>query len=206
MTTSERLRHYTPERRQCYYQYERNLRYFTKYTQANCELECLANQTLAECGCVHFSMPRTSSHPVCGYRSLSCFDKVAIDFASWKFMAMTKSNIKNASCNGICLPTCFDVKYKAEIEQVPLTSINPFWRVVGLTIKFDEDVFNNFIRTEVYSTTDFIADCGGLLGLFMGVSILSLVELVYYLTVRLWLNLKERRQINAREIKKNLKK
>ena len=80
-----------------------------------------------------------------------------------------------------------------------------FWRSVALRIKFDEDVFNNLIRSEVYSKTDFIADCGGLLGLFMGVSILSLVELVYYLTVRLWLNLKERRRINAREIKKEIK-
>ncbi|XP_055846694.1 pickpocket protein 28-like [Episyrphus balteatus] len=196
MKTSEGLRHYTPERRQCYYQYERFLRYYTKYTQASCELECLANQTLAKCGCVKFSMPRALSHPICGWKKSSCADQVANNFVSWKFMAKTKG-FGESACTGYCLPTCFDIKYKAEIElQAPRDGgTNTLFRLTSLTIKFEEDVVNGLIRTELYSITDFIANCGGLLGLFMGVSILSLVELVYFFTVRLLLNLKARRQI-----------
>ncbi|XP_055840672.1 pickpocket protein 28-like [Episyrphus balteatus] len=57
VSTSDGLEDYDPERRQCYYQNERYLRYFTVYTKVNCELECLANQTLAKCGCVKFAMP-----------------------------------------------------------------------------------------------------------------------------------------------------
>lgn len=41
-------------------------------------------------------------------------------------------------------------------------------------------------RSELYGPTDFLANCGGLLGLFMGVSLLSIVEIVYYLTIRLF--------------------
>lgn len=33
--------------------------------------------------------------------------------------------------------------------------------------------------------TDFVAACGGLLGLFMGISLLSIVEFVYYFSLRL---------------------
>ncbi|XP_055840713.1 pickpocket protein 28-like [Episyrphus balteatus] len=195
MTTSEGLRHYTPERRQCYYQNERYLRYFTKYTQANCELECLANQTLAKCGCVKFSMPRSLSHPICGSKKVFCADQIANNFSSWKFMAKTKP-FGESACTGNCLPTCFDIKYKAEIEQqIPGDGITKLFRLTLLQIKFEEDVFNGLLRSELYSITDFIANCGGLLGLFMGVSILSLVELVYFFTVRLLMNLKERRQI-----------
>lgn len=58
ITTSDGLKHYEPHRRQCYFQRERRLRYFNTYSQTNCELECLANFTLSECGCVKFSMPR----------------------------------------------------------------------------------------------------------------------------------------------------
>jgi amiloride-sensitive sodium channel len=58
ITTSEGLRHYEPNRRQCYFNSERSLAYFKVYTQRNCELECLANFTLTHCGCVKFSMPR----------------------------------------------------------------------------------------------------------------------------------------------------
>lgn len=57
ITTSEGLRHYEPNRRQCYFNSERELRFFRVYTQRNCELECLANFTLKLCGCVKFSMP-----------------------------------------------------------------------------------------------------------------------------------------------------
>lgn len=48
ITTSEGLADYAPERRQCYFNDERNLQFFKVYTQSNCELECLANFTLRE--------------------------------------------------------------------------------------------------------------------------------------------------------------
>lgn len=57
ITTSEGLRHYAPSRRQCFFNEERNLRYFEVYTQPNCELECLSNYTVQTCGCAKFSMP-----------------------------------------------------------------------------------------------------------------------------------------------------
>lgn len=60
MTTSLGLRSYKPSQRQCLFESERRLRFFKIYTQNNCELECLANFTLAKCGCVKFSMPRES--------------------------------------------------------------------------------------------------------------------------------------------------
>lgn len=57
ITTSEGLRHYLPNRRQCFFDSERQLRFFKVYTQRNCELECLSNFTRDECGCVKFSSP-----------------------------------------------------------------------------------------------------------------------------------------------------
>jgi acid-sensing ion channel, other len=39
---------YAPDRRQCYFNDERNLKFFKVYTQSNCELECLANYTLGK--------------------------------------------------------------------------------------------------------------------------------------------------------------
>lgn len=55
--TSNGLRTYDPNRRQCFFNAEHQLRFFRLYSQHNCELECLANYTLLECGCVRFSMP-----------------------------------------------------------------------------------------------------------------------------------------------------
>lgn len=45
ITTSEGLADYSPDRRQCFFNDERFLKFFKVYTQSNCELECLANFT-----------------------------------------------------------------------------------------------------------------------------------------------------------------
>lgn len=46
------------------------------------------------------------------------------------------------------------------------------------------------MRMEVNTLANFIASCGGLLGLFLGVSVLSIIEFLYYSTLRLYLTLR----------------
>lgn len=58
-TTSSSLRSYAPQVRGCFFRSERHLRFFRSYNQQNCELECLANYTANECGCVPFYLPST---------------------------------------------------------------------------------------------------------------------------------------------------
>lgn len=57
IVSSDCVRKYSPELRQCYFDSERQLRFYKNYTQRNCRVECLSNFTLAQCGCVQFSMP-----------------------------------------------------------------------------------------------------------------------------------------------------
>ncbi|KAG4070422.1 hypothetical protein HA402_005654 [Bradysia odoriphaga] len=61
-----------------------------------------------------------------------------------------------------------------------------------LWIYFKENQFITSKRSELFGPTDFLASCGGLLGLFMGASFLSIVELLYFLSLRLWCNLRSR--------------
>lgn len=63
-----------------------------------------------------------------------------------------------------------------------------------LSIFFKETQFITSKRSELYGLTDFLANCGGLLGLFMGISILSFVELFYFCSLRLICNLGMRKK------------
>lgn len=54
----------------------------------------------------------------------------------------------------------------------------------SVTIFFKDDDFIFSKRSELYSFTDFIANFGGILGLFLGVSILSIVEIIYFMAFR----------------------
>lgn len=55
---------------------------------------------------------------------------------------------------------------------------------------FKEMQFITSERSELYGPTDFLANCGGLLGLFMGFSFLSVIEILYFLSLRLMCNVK----------------
>ena len=56
--------------------------------------------------------------------------------------------------------------------------------MVSLKIFFPENSAKAYQRDELYSPEDLIANIGGTLGLCLGFSLVSLVELFYFLTLR----------------------
>lgn len=72
-----------------------------------------------------------------------------------------------------------------------------------LSIFFKEHQFITSKRSELYGLTDFMANCGGLLGLFMGVSVLSIIEVIYYFTLRLGCSLRLRRHRKRKSMRAN---
>ncbi|KAL0821734.1 hypothetical protein ABMA28_005159 [Loxostege sticticalis] len=223
MTTSDGLKPYLPERRKCYFPYERYLRYFKVYTQSNCEMECLANFTNARCGCVHFGMPHAPDMKVCNTGKVACMkaaqsELVLADIGSGlniqEKLNDTVLEARKVASKCQCLPACTSIEYEAETSQadydwkaifrayrypIPPEELDMLYARV--MVFFKEPQFITSRRSELYGQTDFLANCGGLLGLFMGFSILSVVEIVYFLTLRLicviWRRSKKHRELEG---------
>jgi acid-sensing ion channel, other len=51
MTIADDLQDYSIDIRKCYLKNERRLKYFTQYSQSNCEIECVVDMVLEKCGC-----------------------------------------------------------------------------------------------------------------------------------------------------------
>ncbi len=51
----------------------------------------------------------------------------------------------------------------------------------AIHVMFAQNQFDVKRRSERYGFIDFISNCGGLMGLFMGISILSFAEIIHYL-------------------------
>lgn len=205
ITTSSGISEYHPHRRQCFLNGERYLKFFKIYTQNNCELECLTNFTYNKCGCVKFSMPRTMDMPVCGEDKIYCYDRAEDDLLFKEFNEGLKTTDFNyrgeTECN--CMPACTSLVYNTEISQANFDledMLNaagdtefqqefPGSQMSRLTIYFKENQFITSKRSELYGVTDFLANCGGIFGLFMGFSILSMVEMLYYASLRFWSNM-----------------
>ncbi|CAD6996199.1 unnamed protein product [Ceratitis capitata] len=206
ITTSSGIAEYPPQRRQCFLENERRLRFFKVYTQSNCVLECLTNLTLAKCGCVKFSMPRTLEMPICAENKIFCYDRAEDILLMREFRQGLKefplNYLGTTECN--CLPACTSLVYNTEIshgnfdleDMLKATADTSFYedfpgsQMSRLSVYFKEHQFITSKRSELYGITDFLANCGGIFGLFMGFSILSLVELLYHISLRLWSNMR----------------
>lgn len=55
-----------------------------------------------------------------------------------------------------------------------------------MLVSFEEPYVVTYERGARYTFADFLGICGGLLGLFLGVSALSVIEFIYYSTLRLY--------------------
>ncbi|KAI5638681.1 amiloride-sensitive sodium channel domain-containing protein [Phthorimaea operculella] len=186
LTADDALKGYDPEVRQCYFPGDRKLRYFRIYTISNCMLECQSNFTFKKCNCVEFHMPQT--------------------LAQAELNVKTKTINENA-CH--CLPPCNSILYDAEILRSAYNvhtylenrrkqyedddpKVEAFYDALSSLNFSDVDVYfkhSRYIsmrRSELFGITDFMANCGGLLGLFLGFSFLSLVEIFYFATIRLY--------------------
>lgn len=106
INTEENLRRFSPERRHCYFDDERELRFYKKYSKYKCEMECLSNYTLESCHCVPFDIIRDKYTTVCGINSIICTRN-----ADYEVKFEPNSKIV-AKCN--CLPECTSIKYNVE--------------------------------------------------------------------------------------------
>jgi len=107
----EGLRNFDPKSRGCYFEDEKQLKFFKTYTKSLCEHECMTNYTLKVCGCVKFSMPRNSSTPVCAIEKAECYFEA---MKRWPDYETFKDRFE-ATCG--CLKTCNDIKYDVKFQK-----------------------------------------------------------------------------------------
>lgn len=92
-------------------------------------------------------------------------------------------------------------KSKLEISNALALSLSLYARVCvlifsssfsRLVVSFKDEEFSAFIRVERYTWNDILSNVGGLCSLFVGASLLSVMELLYYLTFRIFFTCRQR--------------
>lgn len=197
MTTSKNLVNYSPIKRQCYFPGEKILKYFKHYSQSNCNLECLSEYFQEKCGCVKFWMPRTEGSKTCGNSKKNCIIDAERSWILKKNTGYKGDRKATQLCQ--CLPSCSSIHYNGEVSQSNFDverhyeanqifysgeNDTSLWTYARILIYFKEDHFIESKRSELYGWTNFLSSCGGFLGLLMGGSLLSLIEIFYHLTLK----------------------
>ncbi|XP_058451931.1 pickpocket protein 28 [Malaya genurostris] len=203
------IRKVAQSQRQCVFANEANLSYYRTYSRNNCEMECEARLVQENCGCVLYYMPKLQEDTkICNKADAPCYEEIK------SFLAF-RSNTSRL-CN--CLPGCFEISYTTvistaelcignfKVREKLLSHNNSYARknIALVYIFFSETYFRSLIKGELVGFTDFLSNVGGLLGLFMGFSLISLAEVIYFITLRpLFANRREAEKQLARARKLN---
>lgn len=188
---SESIRKIPIEKRQCIFENEANLSYYNIYTKKNCEMECISKITEDTCGCTLYYMPRKFNNDsiICNRKKAPCYEKILFNIAH--------SQNEEYSCSH-CLPACYEINYEREISASRLGTGNFITRemfpnhdanyiennLAMIHIFFLENSYGGYTKTEFIGFTDFLSNIGGLLGLFMGFSVISILEIIYFVSLR----------------------
>ncbi|XP_026318129.1 pickpocket protein 28-like [Hyposmocoma kahamanoa] len=197
--TDANLRQLSPDRRQCFFQNERKLFYYEFYTDSNCKFDLLLREAVKVCKCVLYNWPRKFvSDPVCSTAvDFNCINSVKAKVEEQLIYAYyddSEEQRKPKSTSTSCHPSCNDFMYSSQVFYSDLIkepgNEAPEWgrpkpgEVTRMNVHFYEDMFLGQHRHAQYDDYYFIGAIGGLLSLFLGFSIISVAELLYFVVLR----------------------
>jgi acid-sensing ion channel, other len=100
IVTDKALISVLPEKRNCYFDGERELKFYKIYTKVNCEMECYAEYLHRAINCTPYYLPREESAKFC-------------DLVDIKPLITATNSSKMRQCN--CLDNCDSINYEVDM-------------------------------------------------------------------------------------------
>ncbi|XP_050430726.1 pickpocket protein 19-like [Adelges cooleyi] len=201
---TKRTRMLNPKKRKCLFPDESGTGMGTKYyLRRNCKTACYMNHVLNYCGCyLEFSfalMTKNDSLRPCNVEDLLCLSQKNLIFNNF-IPAVATSFFQNEPpgirCD--CMPDCHHQMYISEltIAEPSVTSVFNSSSSILIDLHFRQSTCILYRSDLVLGWLDLLVSFGGCAGLFLGASLLSFIELIYFLTWRVYYHWKgKQRQI-----------
>ncbi|XP_073821256.1 pickpocket 10 [Musca autumnalis] len=174
--------------RNCRFSHESNLTHFPVYTKNICLQECRLNLVYKVCKCIpHFYPNRLRKpKPVCDYKTLrECMPQHESYFLKLYRQRPNSKKLDMAPC--YCEQNCRGSVLSLKVSLY--TRSKQLYGSYGATMTEKEWPTVRYKR-EIYLTfTDLLVYIGGTAGFFLGFSVLGVIEIFYFFTMRLLFHL-----------------
>ncbi|KAG7299422.1 hypothetical protein JYU34_016375 [Plutella xylostella] len=188
--TTEDARQLSIKQRRCVFADELKLETSSVYTYSACMRQCRMKLCMAFCKCVPHFYPLIAGYRYCSVAELVCVAAHADSI----------TDAARCACELGCEHTVYEVEKLTEIDsgkgQVSSSLETEFvsWPMV------------RYKREVLFGWVDLLVSFGGIAGLFLGFSLLSGVEVLYYFTLRACCSMARDRHALRREREERLAK
>ncbi|EFA10172.2 sodium channel protein Nach [Tribolium castaneum] len=164
--TTEDTKQLSIKQRHCVFSDELKLQTDNIYTYTACTRQCRMDNSMRLCKCVPFFYPQIGGYKHCSLLQLSCI---------WENLDSIKS-VDRCFCNLGCSNTVYEVEKLTEATGDSGRN--------ELEARFVSWPMVRYKREVLFGWVDLLVSFGGIAGLFLGFSLLSGVEILYYFTIR----------------------
>ncbi|KAJ4450936.1 hypothetical protein ANN_02371 [Periplaneta americana] len=172
------VRDLSAARRGCLFHDEGEALGFREYRHSNCIAQCHRDSTVQHCNCTPFFYPNDEGIPLL---TADVFNYEMPDDDNPFF----DDEQDGMQCS--CAADCERLEYTSEIYVTPMTgSTRASEDYVQLDIHFKQPAMVKYRTDVVFGWLDLTVSLGGIAGLFLGFSLLSGAEFIYFLTFRMF--------------------
>ncbi|KAF6200689.1 hypothetical protein GE061_005133 [Apolygus lucorum] len=162
--------------RKCRFPHENSLKHHKAYSYSACVTECRLKAQMNDCNCTHHFMKTSGMVSVCRLEQFECL----LNYSdTWKRLKPHHSPQVGIHCP--CESSCTEHDLVVVSKHIRALSDDAKSRVV---VKMQNLPSERFKRYLIKGKGDVFVTIGGLLGLFLGASILSVAEIIYFLCFR----------------------
>ncbi|XP_047533408.1 pickpocket protein 19-like [Vanessa atalanta] len=180
----------TPHQRACRFHDENDNGLYPHYSYSACNVHCRKRAQMELCQCNDHFMLGTTESERCNISGMWCLHTHSSHLTTLKPDWAKRPGL---SCD--CMPSCDETEITI-IKDV-ITSLRPKKKKTYVEMILAYLPTERFKRSVVRSQLDLVVSVGGTAGLFVGASLLSFVELIFFFTIRFISDLcmKKRKQI-----------
>ncbi|XP_066902904.1 sodium channel protein Nach [Halyomorpha halys] len=166
------------EQRNCRFPLENFLNLYDYYSYSTCVVNCRAKAQIDFCNCTHHFIPFQEGVKMCNIDGLTCLTD---NSETLRALRTEDNDKKGLVCN--CMSSCVEPEYTI-IRKAQITNEDSLDNGTKVSVIMDTLPSQRFKRNVVRTRLDLVVSMGGTAGLFLGASLLSVVELLVYIFFR----------------------